>query len=231
MDTCGFPKDNFCYYQAWWSGRPGVHLFPHWNWGGKEGQEIEVWCHTNLERVELFLNGRSLGARPMPRNSHVAWKVPYAAGTIEARGRTGTATLTAKRETTGPAAGIVLAPDRARIAADGEDVSVVEVRVVDAKGRIVPVADDEIAFAVTGSGKLIGVGNGDPSSHEPDVYLSTGTNAPDWQRSLFSGLAQIIVQSTKEPGDIKLTAKADGLTPATLTIPAQPVTPRPAVAD
>ena len=224
MDTCGFPKDNFYYYQAWWGGRPVLHLFPHWNWAGKEGQEIEVWCHTNLERVELFLNGRSLGTKPVPRNSHVAWKVPYAAGMIEARGRrrgrAGTATLTAKRETTGAAAGIVLVPDRSRIAADGEDVSVVEVRVVDAAGRVVPVADDEITFRVTGSGRLIGVGNGDPSSHEADK----GTT-----RRAFNGLCVAIVQATSEAGPLTIEATAPGLVRAHAVITCAPATPRPAV--
>jgi beta-galactosidase len=220
MDTCGFPKDNFYYYQAWWSGRPVLHLFPHWNWAGKEGQEIEVWCHTNLEQVELFLNGRSLGAKPVPRNSHVAWSVPYAAGTLEARGRGGRTTLTAKRETTGSAAGIVLVPDRGRIAADGEDVSVVEVRVVDTTGRVVPIADDEITFRVTGSGKLIGVGNGDPSSHEADK----GTT-----RRAFNGLCVAIVQATQEPGPVAIEATAPGLAPGHAVITGDPATPRPAV--
>ena len=63
LDTCGFPKDNFFYYKAWWGSSPVLQFFPHWNWAGKEDQEIEVWCHTNLERVELFLNGASLGSR------------------------------------------------------------------------------------------------------------------------------------------------------------------------
>jgi len=83
----------------------------------KEGQEIEVWCHTNLEQVELFLNGQSLGAQKVVKNTHVAWKVKYAPGVIEARGSKGQQALTAKCETTGPAARIVLRPDRARIAA------------------------------------------------------------------------------------------------------------------
>ncbi len=73
MDTCGFAKDNFYYYQAWWGDKPVLHLFPHWNWAGKEGQEIEVWCHSNLESVELFLNGASLGAKEVPSQDHVAW--------------------------------------------------------------------------------------------------------------------------------------------------------------
>ncbi|MGH9455315.1 MAG: beta-galactosidase GalA, partial [Terriglobia bacterium] len=165
MDTCGFPKDNYYYYQAWWSGKPVLHLFPHWNWAGKEGQEIEVWCHSNLESVELLLNGKSLGSQKMNRDSHLAWKVKYAPGVLEARGyRGGELALTDKRQTTGEPAKIVLRPDREEIAADGEDVSVIEVHVVDAQGRLVPVAENEITFQISGNGKIIGVGNGNPTS-------------------------------------------------------------------
>jgi len=86
MDTCGFPKDNYFYHQPWWGTKPVLHLFPHWNWEGKEGQDIAVWCHTNLDRAELLLNGASLGAKKVSRNSHVEWTVKYAPGGLEARG-------------------------------------------------------------------------------------------------------------------------------------------------
>jgi beta-galactosidase len=222
LDTCGFPKDNYYYYQAWWGDAPVLHLFPHWNWAGKEGQEIEVWCHSNLERVELFLNGRSLGAQDVRKDSHLMWKVPYEPGTLEARGsKGGQVVVTAKRETTGAAARIELAADRPRIAADGEDVAVVEVRVLDAAGRLVPVADDQITFRVSGGGKLIGVGNGDPSSHEGDKGDS---------RRVFNGLAVAIVQATKEAGEIHVDATAPGLAPGALVIVGETTTPRPAVA-
>ena len=210
MDTCGFPKDNYFYYQAWWGSKPVLHLFPHWNWAGKEGQEIEVWCHSNLDRVELFVNGESAGARNVVKNKHLAWKVKYAPGNIEARGyRDGRQVLTAKRETTGPAAAIRLSPDRKQIVADGADVSMVTVEVLDAQGRNVPLAQDEITFIVTGAGKLLGVGNGDPSSHEPD--------RADKRRS-FNGLSMAIVQSAKSAGDIVLQASAPGLQSASVTI-------------
>ena len=222
LDTCGFPKDNFYYYQAWWSGRPVLHLFPHWNWVGQEGQEIAVWCYSNLERVELFLNGHSLGAQTVERDSHLAWQVKYAQGVLEARGyRDGQIALTARRETTGPAAKIVLRPDRATIAGDGEDVSVVEVQVVDSQGRLVPTADNKIAFQASGPGKIIGVGNGDPSSHEADKGAV---------RRAFNGLCVAIVQSAKQSGEIDVQASSPGLEPASVTIHAEPATPRPAVA-
>ncbi len=109
LDTCGFPKDSFFYYQSWWTQKPVLHLFPHWNWPGFEGKEIAVWVYSNMDRVELFLNGRSLGAKDVLKDSHVAWNVTYAPGTIEARGfKNGKQTLSAKRETTGVPARLVM---------------------------------------------------------------------------------------------------------------------------
>lgn len=230
LDTCGFPKDNFYYYQAWWSDQPVLHLLPHWNWSGKEGADIAVWAYSNCEEVELFLNGVSQGRKKMPANLHLEWKVKYAPGVLLARGYAhGREIMTEKIETTGAPAAVQLAPSQAAVKADGEDVAVVAVSVADAQGRQVPDAANRIHFELDGPGKILGVGNGDPSSHEPDVFLPTGNGAPDWQRSLFSGLAQVIVQSTRAPGEIKLTASSEGLTPVTLTIPSQPTTPRPAV--
>jgi beta-galactosidase len=221
MDTCGFPKDNFYYYQAWWSDKPVLHLFPHWNWPGKEGQEIEVWCHSNLEKVELFLNGQSLGVKDVPRYEHVGWKVSYKPGTLEARGyKGGQQVLVARRETTGGAAKILLRPDRPQILADGQDVSLVEVQALDKEGRIVPVADNEIVFQLSGPGKILGVGNGDPSSHEADKAH---------KRRAFNGLCMAIVQSAKEPGEIRLEASSPGLEPATVAIASVKTTLRPAV--
>lgn len=222
LDTCGFPKDNFHYYRAWWGDQPVLHLFPHWNWPESLGQPIEVWCHTNLDRVELLLNGRSLGVRDVPRYSHTAWTVPYAPGVLEARGfKDGRQVLTATRETTGDPAAIQLVPDRPAIAADGEDVCLVETRIVDAAGRIAPRADDMVSFAVSGSGRLIGVGNGNPSSHESDKGQ---------RRRAFNGLCLAIVQATRQPGDIHVKASAPGLKPGVLVVPAAKARGRPSVA-
>ncbi len=222
MDTCGFPKDNYYYYQAWWSEKPVLHLFPHWNWPGKEGREIEVSCHSNLEKVELFLNGGSLGVMEVPRYSHVVWKVRYEPGTLEARGyKGGQQVLVARRETAGGPAKILLQPDRQEILADGQDVSLVEVQVLDKEGRLVPLADNEIVFQLSGPGKILGVGNGDPSSHEPDRAH---------KRRAFNGLCMVIVQSLKELGEMRLEASSPGLEPATLAVASVKVTPRPAAA-
>jgi beta-galactosidase len=222
MDTCGFPKDNYFYYQAWWVNEPVLHLFPHWNWAGHEGEEIDVWVHSNLDRVELLLNGTSLGAQDVPRFLHAEWKVKYAPGTIEARGfRDGRHVLTTTRATTGAPARIALRPDRTRIAADGEDVSLITVEVQDEQGRVVPTAGNEITFRITGNGRLIGVGNGDPSSHESDHGSI---------RSAFNGLAMAIVQASKEPGDLAVEASSPALVSASVSIACERVSLRPAVA-
>lgn len=214
FDVCGFPKDVAYYFKSWWIEEPVLHLFPHWNWPGKENQEISVWVYSNCEEVELFLNGKSLGRKTMKRNSHLEWPVTYTPGTLLARGyKGGKEILTNKVETTGNPASGQLIPNRTTLDADGEDVAIITVQVNDANGRPVPTASNEILFTIEGPGKIIGVGNGDPACHEPDIYL-TG----QWKRSLFNGLAQIIVQSTREAGDIKLTATSQGVQSATVTI-------------
>jgi beta-galactosidase len=371
LDTCGFPKDAFYYYQSWWTTNTVLHLAPHWNWPGREGQEILVQAFSNCKEVELFLNGASLGKQTMMPNSKLSWQVKYAPGTLSAKGYddAGKVIAETKVETTGEAAQIQLMPDRKTINADGQDVSVFTVSAVDAQGRTVPVAQDKIHFSIEGAGSIIGVGNGDPSCHEPDVYVPTapshniavdkwrwelgnipksrraipeyandfddstwkqvsgggptietqdtaaiyrahvnlteedlqgegamicfggaddegwyfvnghfigeshdwqaqpifdakkylragdnviavgvynsvgqgGLNpnvnvqivghatAAPWSRSLFNGLAQVIVQSTRDAGEIKLTATADDLSPATAAVQTQPCTPRPSV--
>ena len=220
MDTCGFAKDNFYYYKAWWGSEPTLHLFPHWNWHGREASEIDVWVHSNLAFVELVLNGKSLGKKPMERLGHLSWKVPYAPGVLVARGYDAKHRLvmSAQQETTGAPARIVLAADRPSIAADGEDISVITVSVVDAQGRAVATADNLIGFEVSGQGALIGVGNGDPSSHENDK----GTT-----RRLFGGLASAIVQAARAPGPLRIVATAAGLGAATLVVTCTAATPRP----
>ena len=173
MDTCGFPKDNFYYYQSWWTNKPVLHLEPHWNWPGQEGQEIEVDALSNAPEVELFLNGQSLGRKPVPRNYHAEWKVQYAPGTLSAKGYDKDRVVSeTKVETTGVPVSVELTPDRAKINADGEDVSVFTVAVKDAAGRIVPTATNKIHFELAGAGHIIGVGNGDPSCLEPDTYVA-----------------------------------------------------------
>jgi beta-galactosidase len=222
IDLCGFPKDTFYYYQAWWTGKPVLHLFPHWNWPGLEGQEIAVWVYSNLDRVELFCNGQSLGAKDVKRASHLAWTVKYAPGSIEARGfKGGQQVMTVKRETTGPAAQLAMTAERTELAADGEDAVQIAVEVRDAQGRYAPLADNPVTFAIVGPARLIGVGNGDPTSHESDKGSS---------RKAFSGLCAAIVQSTRSAGEITVTATSPGLAPASLRIPSKAAKLRPQVA-
>jgi len=213
MDTCGFPKDDYYYYLAWWGSKPVVHLAPHWNWPADK-REIKVMCEGNTERVELFLNGRSLGSKPTPRYGHLEWQVAYEPGALEARGYNGTDVAATDRvETTGPAAALKLVSDRQDLLADSEDQIPVEVAVLDSKGRTVPTADDEVEFTVTGPGSIAGVGNGDPSSHEPDKGA---------RRKAFNGRCMVIVQATGEPGEITLHATAKDLAPATITVHSAP---------
>jgi beta-galactosidase len=226
VDMCGFPKDTFFYYKAWWRTEPALHLFPHWNFEGREGEMIPVWVYSNLDEVELFVNGQSQGSQKVPHLGHVEWKVKYEPGSIEARGsKGGKIVLTEKRETTGPAVAIRLTADRTEIDADGEDVAILKVEALDKEGRPVPTANNLIGFKVSGAGALIGVGNGDPNCQESDK---------EPRRSLFSGLAQVIVQSTKRPGEIHIEAVKEGwdgpeLTGAKLVITTKKAVPRPAV--
>ena len=222
LDTCGFPKDNFYFYKVWWTDEPVLHILPHWNWPGKEGQEIEVWVHSNFEAVELFLNGQSLGKKDVPRLSHLEWRVAYQAGKLDAHGyKNGKVAATTVVETTGAPVKLVLMTDRKSINADGEDVAVINVSAVDAQGRQVPTAKNLVKFEIQ-RGTIIGVGNGDSSCHEADKGS---------ERSLFNGLAQVIVQTenprrtiqTRNPSAIQLTASADGLNSAALTLPVKAI--------
>lgn len=198
VDMCGFPKNNFYYYKAWWGNEPVLHLFPHWNWEERDGEPIKVWVHSNLEEVELFLNGKSQGSKKVEPLKHLEWTVRYEAGAIEARGsKGGKVVLTEKRETTGKPESIKLTADRTEIDADGNDAAVIRVEVLDKDGRHIPTADNMISFKVSGDGALIGVGNGDPNCQESDK---------EPKRSLFNGLAQVIVQGSKTPGTIVLEA-------------------------
>ncbi len=198
VDMCGFPKDNFYYYKAWWGQEPVLHLFPHWNWEQRNGELISVWVHSNLDEVELFLNETSQGSQKVQPLTHLEWKVKYEPGVIEARGsKNGKVVLTEKRETTGKAETIKLSADRTEIDANGEDISIIRVEVLDKEGRHVPTADNQISFKITGDGALLGVGNGDPNCQESDK---------EPKRSLFNGLAQAIVQASKTAGTIVVEA-------------------------
>jgi beta-galactosidase len=206
MDNCGFPKNIYYYYQSWWSGKDVLHISPHWNWKGKEHQPIDVWVNTNADDAELFLNGKSLGKKDMPRNGHLQWSVPYEPGTLEAVAYKKGIKMTTRVETTGTPYEVVVTPYKTTITADGKDATVLNISVLDKEGREVPDADNLIRFSIKGDAAIIGVGNGDPTSQEADKY-------PDgnWQRHLFSGKCQVILQAGRNPEMIHFDAKAEGL--------------------
>ena len=209
MDMCGFPKTVYYYYQSWWTDKDVLHIAPHWNWKGREGQSIPVWVNTNADNVELFLNGKSLGKKDMPRNGHLEWMVAYAPGKLEAVAYKKGRKLTAMVETTGEPYRLVVKSSKPALHADGKDAIVFNCSVVDRQGREVPDADNLLQFSVTGNVHIIGVGNGNPSSHEPDQYTDGG-----WQRRLFGGKCQVIVESAGPAtvGDrASLTVAAQGL--------------------
>ena len=207
MDVCGFPKNIYYYYQSWWTDNDVLHISPHWNRSvAKDGDTVEVWVNTNADSVALLLNGHSLGTKVMPANSHLRWYVPYSPGKLEAIGYKAGRELYAKQETTGEAAEIVVTPYKTTMLANGQDVTVVNISVIDRQGREVPDAAHLIRFSLKGNARIIGTGNGDPSSHERDAYSDTIA-----QRHLFNGKCQVIIQSTKEPGDVSFEATAEGL--------------------
>lgn len=213
LDVCGFPKNIYYYYKSWWTDEDILHISPHWNWSEKLGKPIDVWVNTNADEVELFLNGKSLGKKIMPRNSHLQWDVNYEPGTLEAIAYKKGRKLITKVETTNQPSKVVAVADKTTVLANGKDGVVVNVSIVDDKGREVPNANNMVYFQLTGDAKIIGVGNGDPSSHEPDKC-----NDGAWQRSAFNGKCQVIIQSGKSVDSLKLEIKTVGLIPATVEI-------------
>jgi beta-galactosidase len=174
MDLCGFPKDNVWYLKSWWSNKPTLHLLPHWNWKGQEGRLIDVWAYSNCDEVELFLNKKSQGRKKMEPNGHLEWKVAYQPGRLEVVGyKNGKRLLTDVVQTSGKPASIKLSAHQTSLKADGQDIAVVTVNVLDKKGLPFPVAGDEITFSIEGPGKIIGVGNGDPTSLEKERFIET----------------------------------------------------------
>ena len=214
MDLNGFPKTAYFIHQAQWiHDRPVLNIAPHWNWPGREGQPIRVMVMGNMERVRLLLNGREIGEQPVDKALMNFFSVPYEAGRLEAIGFTGGREVARSVvETTGPAVALELLPDRTSLQGDGQDAMPITVRALDAQGRAVPVADAKLTFQVSGAGRSIGHGNGDPTSHE-------GEKGPT--RALFMGLAQLIVQVQPDAlsGEVQIEARADGLAPAKLRVP------------
>jgi beta-galactosidase len=237
LDTCGFRKDGYYFYQSQWTTKPMVHVFPHWNWKGNEGRPLTVFAYTNCDTVELFLNGVSLGVKayefPMegmekdwgnlparsrePRTTgdlHLAWDVIYQPGTLKAVGRrAGQVVATDEIATTGEPFAVQLTTDRTAAAADGRDVIHAVVQIVDSQGRTVPTADNSVTFEVRGEARILGVDNGDGSITES---FSGG------ERKAFNGYCLAILQTTRSPGTISITARSGALREATAAVNSQP---------
>ncbi|MDP4289619.1 MAG: beta-galactosidase GalA [Bacteroidota bacterium] len=213
MDVCGFPKNIYYYYQSWWSDKDVLHISPHWNWKGKEEQPIKVWVNSNAQDVELFLNGKSLGKKIMPVNGHLEWEVKYRPGVLSAVAHKNRRILKSKIETTGAPEQVVLESVKKVLSSNGSDAAVINVMVVDREGREVPDAHNLIQFSVSGDARILGVGNGDPSCHEPDQ-----TDDGNYHRSLFNGKCQLILQAGKTGGEVKVNAMANGLKTGVLVL-------------
>ena len=160
-----------------------LHIFPHWNLQGHEGEEVELWAYSNCDEVELTVNGKKLGRQTMPRNGHLKWKAVYQPGKVVAIGyKNGKRILTQTIETTRPAAKTFLKTDRQTLIADGRDLAVITIEVQDEKGRLVPDACPMLTIQLEGNARILGVGNGDPmylgEDHPRDPHLQrTGTGA------------------------------------------------------
>jgi len=221
VDLAGFPKDRYYLYQSVWTSKPMVHVLPHWNWQGREGQKTPVMVYTNGDEAELFLNGKSLGRKPrfgdaveLPVGGNVSadkkfvsryrllWEVPYQAGTLRAvTYRGGKQAAVDEVRTAGAPARIRLTADRSTIHAEGDDLAFVTVRIEDKDGNLCPGADNLVQFQVSGSGGIRAVDNGNAASTEP--FQAD-------HRKAFSGLALLIVDAGRA-GKIKVTATSEGL--------------------
>ncbi|MDC0584261.1 DUF4982 domain-containing protein [Bacteroidales bacterium] len=229
VDLVGLPKDRYFLYQSQWTSEPMVHLLPHWNWEGKEGDSIPVFVYTNCEEAELFLNGKSLGKKvkgkdltEIPADFHsypagtykskyrLSWMVAYEPGAVKVIAYNGGEPKAEKEvKTAGDPATIVVSADRSEITADGKDLSYITVWAEDANGTPCPLAENMIDFKIEGNGALTGVGSGNPRSLE-------SFQAP--HRKLFSGKCMLIVKSTEEAGNINITASSKGLKEANIVI-------------
>lgn len=221
LDYCGFPKDEAYYLKACWTDETVLHIFPHWNLKGHEGEEIDVWAYSNCDEVELFVNGKSAGRQQMPKDGHLKWAVTYKPGTLKAVGyKAGKRVKQEVIETTGDATQIMLTADRTEINADGRDVAVLTVALKDKKGRIVPTACNDIRITVSGEGAhILGVGNGD-SAFKGDEHPADD-DCKAYSIPAFNGYAQILIQANSSAAPAVVTCSGDGLKDASVVINAK----------
>ena len=217
LDYCGFWKDEAWYLKSWWTEELTLHIFPHWNLQGHEGEEIELWAYSNCDEVELTVNGKNLGRQKMPRNGHLKWKATYQPGKVVAIGyKNGKRILTETIETTKPADRITIKSNRQTLTADGRDVAVVTIEIQDAKGHIVPDACPTLTFRLEGNGRIIGAGNGDPSYLGADHPKDK--DCKEFSIPAFNGHAQVLIQSERSAGDISLQCSSNGLKSGAISI-------------
>lgn len=212
VDYCGFPKDAYYYYKAWWGDEPVLHVLPHWN--GVGADSVDVHVYTNLDEVELVLNGKSLGKKAVGKFDVPAWRVKYVPGKLVAKGKKDGKKYVQTVSTTGAAAKVMLASENGlAVSGDGREAAIITVAVADRKGIVVPTADNYVNFSVK-NGRVLGVGNGNPSCQEPDVFAEGEKPG----RSVFSGYAQLLVASDGSGKPIEIEAQSDGLAGDVITI-------------
>lgn len=210
LDYAGFPKDEAWYLKAWWTDETVLHLLPHWNHAGHEGETISVWAYSNCDEVELKANGKSMGRKTMPRYGHLEWDVEYQPGKLVAIGyKNGKKVKTEVVETTGKATAIALSADRTVIKADNKDVAVVTVALKDRKGRVVPTACHQLTLHVEGDMRILGTGNGDPACQ--DAERPTDADARHFAVKAFNGYARIFLQAGTKAGEKALIVSAKDL--------------------
>ena len=197
-----------------------LHLLPHWNLQGHEGETISVWAYSNCDEVALYVNGKLIGRKEMPKNGHLEWETTYQPGKLKAVGyKNGKRVITKVVETTGNATQMALVADRQAIKADGQDVAVCNIQLLDKKKRFVPTANQRLTISISGPATILGVGNGDPAFQA--IERPTDAKATSFEVDSFNGLAQVLIQSTKEAGNITLTISGEGIASATIHINAQ----------
>ena len=217
LDYCGFPKDEAYYLKSWWTDEPVLHIFPHWNLQGHEGEEIELWAYSNCDEVELIVNGKKAGRQTMPKNGHLKWKAVYQPGKVVAIGyKGGKRIMTQTIETTKPAYKTVLKADRRALKADSRDVAVITVEVQDQKGRLVPDACPVLSFRLEGAGRILGAGNGDPMYLGEDHPKENDCRA--FSIPAFNGLAQVLIQSSETPSPLVLSCESEDLKTGILSV-------------
>ncbi len=218
IDLAGFPKDRFYLYQARWRPElPMAHLLPHWNWPERVGQITPVHVYTSGDEAELFLNGQSLGRKKRAALEYrLRWDdVQYAPGEIKVIAyKNGAPWAEDTIKTTAAAAKLTLAPDRAKLRADGDDLSFITVAIADQAGLTVPRTKNLVRFSLTGPGEIIATDNGDATSFE---------SFQSKERRAFNGLALVIVRTKPgAAGTITVRAESDGLAPAEMQLSSTP---------